>query len=158
MMPGYELTYHDSGIRCIFHFSQLSFSHLPRKSWYWSFFFLNQGTKTNFFLAVKIKNNFNMHISFLWKKFCWCCLDMRFFSLIHMDSVFLEIHFSYLFFFILCIDILRIVLQLLDVVLNLFIIKNYIMFHILQSSLVILNTWYLKLCSIGNNLSGSLVI
>ena len=43
-----------------------------------------------------------------------------------MESVFLLIHFSYKFFFILCIYILKIVLQLLNVVSNLFIIKNYI--------------------------------
>ena len=47
------------------------------------FYFLNQGTKTKFFLAVKVKNNFNMmRISFLLKQLCCCCLDIRFFSVI----------------------------------------------------------------------------
>ena len=48
-----------------------------------NFCFLNQGTKTKFFLAVKVKNNFNMMcISFLLKQLCCCCLDIRFFSVI----------------------------------------------------------------------------
>ena len=47
------------------------------------FCFLNGGTETKFFLAVKVKRNFNMiHISFLLKQLCRCCLDIRFFFLI----------------------------------------------------------------------------
>ena len=77
------------------------------------FCFLNRGTKTKFFLAGKVKNDFQMvHISFLLKQLCSCCLDI--------------IHLIYRFFFFLCIDILRIVLQLLNFVLNLCIINNYI--------------------------------
>ena len=47
------------------------------------FCFLNQGIKTQFFLAVKVKNDFSlMHILFLLKQLYWCCLDIRLFSLI----------------------------------------------------------------------------
>ena len=46
------------------------------------FCFLNQGTKTKFFHSVKVCD-FNMkRISFLLKQLGWCCLDIRFFSLI----------------------------------------------------------------------------
>ena len=48
-----------------------------------SFCFLNRGTKAQFFLAVKVKNSFNMmRISFLFKHLCCCYLSIRFFSLI----------------------------------------------------------------------------
>ena len=47
------------------------------------FCFLNRGTKTKFFLTVKVKNDFNMmRISFLLKQLCCCCLEIKFFSLI----------------------------------------------------------------------------
>ena len=47
------------------------------------FCFLNQETKTKFFLDVKVKNDFNMmRISFLLKQLSCCCLDIRFRSLI----------------------------------------------------------------------------
>ena len=47
------------------------------------FRFLNQETKTIFFLTVKVKNDFNMmRISFLLKQLSPCCLDIRFRSLI----------------------------------------------------------------------------
>ena len=70
-----------------------------------------------FFLAVKIKNDFNMmhiYLFFIKTVMLCCCLDIKFFSII------------YILFFFLCIDILRIVLQVLNIVLNLCIIKNYI--------------------------------
>ena len=55
------------------------------------FCFLNQGTKTKFFLAVKVKNNFNvMGISFLLKQLCCCYLNIRFFSLILIEGSFLK--------------------------------------------------------------------
>ena len=54
------------------------------------FCFLSQRTKTKFFLVVKVKNDFNMmHIWFLLKQLCCCCLHIRFFS---QESVFV-IHF-----------------------------------------------------------------
>ena len=61
-----------------------SFSHLPRKSWYQkSFCFLNQETKTNFFLAFRLKTILMWCVScFLLKQWCCCHLNIRFFSLI----------------------------------------------------------------------------
>ena len=74
------------------------------------FCFLNWGTKTKCFLDVKVKNNFNMmHISFSLKQLSCCCLDIIFFSLILLGVTFV-IQFSYMFFFFLWIDILRIFL------------------------------------------------
>ena len=46
------------------------------------FCFIHWGTKTKFFFAVKVKNDFNMmRISFLLKQLSCCCLDIRFFPL-----------------------------------------------------------------------------
>ena len=79
------------------------------------FCFLNQGSKTKFFLAVKVKKDFNMiHIS-LKKQLCCSCFDIKLFSLILIGVSFYN---SVVFFFFLWIDILRIVLHLLNVVLN----------------------------------------
>ena len=60
-------------MRYSFHFSRYSFSHLLRKSRYQniSFFFVNRETKTKLFLAVTVKIDFNICMSFLWKQFCW---------------------------------------------------------------------------------------
>ena len=63
-----------------------------------------------------------MRISFLLKQLCYC-LDIRFFSLIFIGVSFWN-SFQLDVLFFLCIDIRRIVLQLLNVVLNLCIIKN----------------------------------
>ena len=99
------------------------------------FCFLNQGTRTKFFLAVKVTNDFNMiWISFLWKQLCFCCLDVRFFSLILTGVSFYNSSHLYVFFF-LRIDKLTIVLQLVNLILNLYIIENYIAF-----SFIIQNT------------------
>ena len=89
------------------------------------FFSLNQRIKTKFFLAVNSKNYFNMmHISFLLKQLCSCCLNIRFFSLILLAVSFCNSVQLYVFLFP-CIDTQRIVLQLLKVALNLSIIINY---------------------------------
>ena len=46
-------------------------------------FCLNQETRTKFFFAVNVKNDFNMiPILFLLKQLCCCWPDIRFFSLI----------------------------------------------------------------------------
>ena len=113
-------------IRYIFHFHSTVFPTYPENhNVKEGLYFLNQGTKTKFFGVVKVKNHFNMmHISFLLKQLCWCCLDRTFVSLILLESVFV-IHFSYMLFSFPCIDILRIVLQLLKVVLNLCIINYF---------------------------------
>ena len=43
-------------IRCIFHFSRYSFSHLPRKSWYQSrFLFPKPRNKNNSFWLLRLK-------------------------------------------------------------------------------------------------------
>ena len=53
------------------------------------FSFLNGGTETKFFLAVKVKNDFHMiRIWFLFKLLCCCCLYIRFFSLILIGASF----------------------------------------------------------------------
>ena len=53
------------------------------------FCFLNQGTKTKLFLAIKVKNDFNMmRISFLLKQLCCFCLGIRFFSVISIGVSF----------------------------------------------------------------------
>ena len=51
-------------IQYIFHFSQYSFSHLPRKLRYQNIhsFFLKRETKTKLFLANAAKNDLNMHV------------------------------------------------------------------------------------------------
>ena len=43
-----------------------------------TFCFLNQWTKPLF--CVKVKNDFNMHMSFFWKEFRCCCLEIWLFS------------------------------------------------------------------------------
>ena len=87
----------------------------------YGFCFLNGGIKTRFFHVVKVKNDFSiMRISFLLKQLCWCCLGLRFFSLILIRVSFCN-SFQ-LFVLYLSVHILRIVLQLLNVVLNLCII------------------------------------
>ena len=51
--------------------------------------FLNWGIKKKIFLAVQVKNNFNMmRISFLLRQLCWCCLDIKLFSLILFEVSF----------------------------------------------------------------------
>ena len=86
------------------------------------FCFPNRGTKRKFFLAGKVKNDFNkIRIWYLLKQWYWCCLEIRFFSLILLVVRFCNSFQLYVF-----LDILRIVLQLLNVVLNLCIINNYI--------------------------------
>ena len=62
-----------------------------------------------------------MLISFLLKQLYCCYLEIRFFSLILIGI--LVIHFSYMFFYFLRIDIQRIVLKLLNVVSNLVLLR-----------------------------------
>ena len=109
------------------------------------FCFLNQGTRTKFFLAVKVTNDFNMiWISFLWKQLCCCCLDVRFFSLILTGVSFYNSSHLYVFFF-LCIDKLTIVLQLVNLILNLYIIENYIAFSFIIQNTDLVSLYYLFL-------------
>ena len=81
--PGFELTNRDSG-NTLFIFHDTVFPTYPENhDTKEGFCFLNRGIKIKFFLAFKGKNDFNiMRISFLLKQLCWCCLDIRFFSLI----------------------------------------------------------------------------
>ena len=93
------------------------------------FCFLNRGTKTNSFLLLRLKTISIDPYLILLKQLCCCCLDIRFFLLILIGVSFcnlLQLYFNFMFFFFLCIDMLRIALQLLNVVLNLCVIKNYI--------------------------------
>ena len=71
-------------IRYIFHFQSTLFPTYPENhNTKEGLYFLNRGTKTKLFCVVKVKNDFNMmHISFLLKQLCWCCLDRTFVSLI----------------------------------------------------------------------------
>ena len=117
-------------IRWIFHFSRYSFSHLPRKSRSKErFLFFNQ---TKFFLAVKVKSNLNMIlILFLLKQLCCCCLVLTEVSSCNSFQLYIRV------FYFLCIDILRIVLQTVNLILNLHIIKNYIVAsHVQYTDLV----------------------
>ena len=90
------------------------------------FCFVNREIKTNLFLALRLKTISMWCVScFLLKQWCCCCLDIRLFSPTQIGDSFCCNSFQLCFLF-LCIDIiLRIVLQMLKVVLNLCVIKNY---------------------------------
>ena len=90
---------------------------------------LTEEQKQNSFLLLRLKTISIDPYLILLKQLCCCCLDIRFFLLILIGVSFcnlLQLYFSFMFFFFLCIDMLRIALQLLNVVLNLCVIKNYI--------------------------------
>ena len=64
------------------------------------FCFLNRGTETKFFLAVKVKNDFNIiHNSFLLKQLCCCCLNIKFFSVTLIGVSFFKSSQLYIYFF-----------------------------------------------------------
>ena len=69
----FELRYHDSG--CMhFSFFMIQFFRPTQKT---------DEQKQFLFFLLKVKNDFNMmRISFLLKQLCFCCLDVRLFSLI----------------------------------------------------------------------------
>ena len=73
--------------------------------------FSNREIKTHLFLGITVKNDFNMRISFLLKQFCCCCFDTRLVFLIGVSSSPNSIQLYIYIYFILCIYILKIVLQ-----------------------------------------------
>ena len=115
-------------IRYIFHFSQYSFSHHPRKSRHQNKFLLRQQRNKNKPLScLRLKTISMRCLSCFFIKTVMLLLSWQkiFFSDINWSRFLLQF-ISVMLFFFLCIDIiLRIVLQLLNVVLNLCVIKNY---------------------------------
>ena len=107
-------------IRCIFHAGLHVYAenHDTKTT----FCFLNRETKANLFFAVTVKKSFNMRMH----NFAVAVLTQYPFFLYKLKSVSFLIHFSNIFFLSLCIYILKIVLQSLNIVLNLFIMKNHI--------------------------------
>ena len=89
---GFELMYGDSGntMHCSFFtiqfFPPTQKITMPRKV---SVSYKYKILKKKIFLAVQFKNNFNMmRISFLLRQLCWCCLDIKLFSLILFEVSF----------------------------------------------------------------------